>query len=205
VADGDPSERWHKILDAGELLDGRVKTVTVGDRNLAVTRVGDEYGALDNRCPHQGGPLGEGSIEDCWLRCPWHGYEYNPLDGKPPEGFSDAAACSKVIESGLAMSSFSGKQPNSAHPPLPPSTSPNTASPISNRVTPEPTAVTTPATSVPSIGCLGLKRPYTRTYAGLAVRVSQSERFNETDRISRTTSRGPRVGDWKLHHLKNLG
>ncbi len=92
MADGDLTERWHKILEPGELPDGRVRTVTVGDRNLAVTRVGDEYGALDNRCPHQGGPLGEGSIEDCWLRCPWHGYEYDPLDGKPPEGFSDAVA-----------------------------------------------------------------------------------------------------------------
>jgi hypothetical protein len=36
-------------------------------------------GALENRCPHQGGPLGEGSIENGWLRCPWHGYDYDPL------------------------------------------------------------------------------------------------------------------------------
>jgi thiamine pyrophosphate-dependent acetolactate synthase large subunit-like protein len=48
------------------------------------------YGALDNRCPHQGGPLGEGSIEKGWLRCPWHGYDYSPCNGKPPSGFSDA-------------------------------------------------------------------------------------------------------------------
>ena len=34
-----------------------------GTRSLALTRVGDRYGALDNHCPHQGGPLGEGSIE----------------------------------------------------------------------------------------------------------------------------------------------
>jgi thiamine pyrophosphate-dependent acetolactate synthase large subunit-like protein len=57
-----------------------------------LTRVGDEYGALDNKCPHQGGPLGEGSIEKGWLRCPWHGYDYDPLTGTPPPGFSDAPA-----------------------------------------------------------------------------------------------------------------
>ena len=47
--------------------------------------------ALENRCPHQGGPLGEGSIENGWLRCPWHGYDYDPLTGRSPEGFPDGA------------------------------------------------------------------------------------------------------------------
>ena len=51
---------------------------------MCLTRCGDEYGALDNHCPHQGGPLGEGSIENGLLRCPWHGYDYDPLTGTPP-------------------------------------------------------------------------------------------------------------------------
>ncbi|MGI9612162.1 MAG: thiamine pyrophosphate-binding protein [Acidimicrobiales bacterium] len=84
---------WHKLLDLDALPEGRVTTVSIGRRSLAVTNVDGHYGALDNRCPHQGGPLGEGSIEKGWLRCPWHGYDYSPLDGKPPEGFSDAPPC----------------------------------------------------------------------------------------------------------------
>ena len=84
---------WHKALDLDELAEGRVKTVTVGRRSLALTRSQGCYGALDNRCPHQGGPLGEGSIERGWLRCPWHGYDYSPCNGKPPPGFEDAPAC----------------------------------------------------------------------------------------------------------------
>ncbi|HVQ86645.1 MAG TPA: thiamine pyrophosphate-dependent enzyme, partial [Actinomycetes bacterium] len=58
-------------------------------RPVAVSRCRGLIGALDNRCPHQGGPLGEGSIERGWLRCPWHGYDYDPITGKPPSGFSD--------------------------------------------------------------------------------------------------------------------
>ena len=81
---------WHKALAPDELPEGRVKTVTIGRRSLALTHSGGRYGALDNRCPHQGGPLGEGSIEKGWLRCPWHGYDYSPCNGVPPEGFSDA-------------------------------------------------------------------------------------------------------------------
>ena len=84
---------WYKVAELDDLDDGRVRTVTVGDRTLALTRVGDRYGALDNHCPHQGGPLGEGSIEKGLLRCPWHGYDYDPLTGAPPTGFTDAPAC----------------------------------------------------------------------------------------------------------------
>ena len=58
--------------------------------SMALTRCGGRVGALDNHCPHQGGPLGEGSIEGGLLRCPWHGYDYDPITGKPPAGFADA-------------------------------------------------------------------------------------------------------------------
>ena len=88
----DAGHAWHLALRPDELSEGRVKTVTIGRRSLAMTHFRGGYGALDNRCPHQGGPLGEGSIEKGWLRCPWHGYDYSPCNGKPPPGFSDAPA-----------------------------------------------------------------------------------------------------------------
>ena len=91
-SDREPVE-WHRVAGLDELSEGRVTTVNVGHRTLALTHYEGSYGCLDNRCPHQGGPLGEGSIEKGFLRCPWHGYDYNPLDGLPPEGFSDAPAC----------------------------------------------------------------------------------------------------------------
>jgi pyruvate oxidase len=83
---------WHRVADPDEVPEGRVKTVAAGTRSLALTHVDGEYAALDNRCPHQGGPLGEGSIEGGLLRCPWHGYDYCPLSGDSPGGFGDAVA-----------------------------------------------------------------------------------------------------------------
>jgi pyruvate oxidase len=62
----------------------------VDGRSIAMSRCGGRLGALENKCPHRGGPLGEGSIEKGLLRCPWHGYDYDPLTGLPPEGFADA-------------------------------------------------------------------------------------------------------------------
>jgi len=86
---------WTKVLDAGELLDGRVKPVTCNHRTLCMTHHDGQYGALDNKCPHQGGPLGEGSIEKGLLRCPWHGWDYDPITGKAP-GYDDGVETFEV-------------------------------------------------------------------------------------------------------------
>ena len=51
---------WHRVLGPEGLAEGRVTTVAAGHRSIALTRHEGRYGALDNRCPHQGGPLGEG-------------------------------------------------------------------------------------------------------------------------------------------------
>ncbi|MFT4975338.1 MAG: pyruvate oxidase [Myxococcota bacterium] len=80
---------WYKALGPDELAEGRVKPVTCAHRTLCMTRQDGQYAALDNRCPHQGGPLGEGSIENGLLRCPWHGWDYDPLTGKAPGGHDD--------------------------------------------------------------------------------------------------------------------
>ena len=87
---------WHRLENVPD--EGRVHSATVDGRSLALTRCGGRVGALDNHCPHQGGPLGEGSIEGGLLRCPWHGYDYDPLTGKPPAGFSDAVPAYEVEE-----------------------------------------------------------------------------------------------------------
>jgi len=91
------SKTWHKALEPDELAEGRVKTVTLGVQSICMTHWQGQYGALDNHCPHQGGPLGEGSIENGHLRCPWHGWDYCPLSGKPPDdGFDDGVPTFEV-------------------------------------------------------------------------------------------------------------
>lgn len=82
--------KWYKVLDdKQELPEGRVKTVTAGHQGICLTHFDGKFSALDNRCPHQGGPLGEGSIENGLLRCPWHGWDFHPCSGLPPGGYDD--------------------------------------------------------------------------------------------------------------------
>jgi pyruvate oxidase len=83
---------WHRVLGLRDLPDGRVTTVVAGHSSLAITHSDGRYAALDNRCPHQGGPLGEGTIENGYLRCPWHGWDFCAHTGRPPGGFDDGVA-----------------------------------------------------------------------------------------------------------------
>ena len=87
---------WYRVLGHDELQEGRVKPVTCARQTICMTHHEGRYAALDNKCPHQGGPLGEGSIENGWLRCPWHGWDYDPLTGKPPGGYDDGVATYSV-------------------------------------------------------------------------------------------------------------
>ncbi len=85
---------WHLVAGVDDLPEGRVKTVTAETHSMALTHLDGEYHAMDNRCPHQGGPLGEGSMEvdndgKCMLRCPWHGWDFDPKTGLPPGGHED--------------------------------------------------------------------------------------------------------------------
>ncbi|MDH3627789.1 MAG: thiamine pyrophosphate-binding protein [Acidobacteriota bacterium] len=90
--------KWFRVADSDELPEGRVKTVVAGHVSLALTHFEGKYNALDNKCPHQGGPLGEGSIENGWLRCPWHGWDFHPCTGNSPGGHDDGVDAFAVEE-----------------------------------------------------------------------------------------------------------
>ena len=89
-------KKWVKVAKESDLPNGRVKTVVADKQQVCLVHHENEFSALENRCPHQGGPLGEGQIEEGWVICPWHAYQYDPKTGKAPEGFNDHAKCHKV-------------------------------------------------------------------------------------------------------------
>lgn len=86
---------WISVGHIDDLPEGRVKTVTARTTSICLVHFDGQWSAMNNHCPHQKGPLGEGSIEKgiddkCWIRCPWHGWDFDPLTGKPPGGHEDS-------------------------------------------------------------------------------------------------------------------
>ncbi len=80
---------WYRVADLDAVSPGRVMTVMAGTHSVALANIEGKLGALCNHCPHQGGPLGEGTIEDGVLRCPWHGWDFDPLSGESKDGHAD--------------------------------------------------------------------------------------------------------------------
>jgi nitrite reductase (NADH) small subunit len=71
-----------KICTKGELpRPGEAKEFSAGPRTLCIANVDGVIRALDNECPHRGGPLAEGLIEHGKVICPWHGWSFDPATG----------------------------------------------------------------------------------------------------------------------------
>ena len=106
---------WHKVLDdTSQLPEGRVMTVHAGSHDICLAHFEGKFCALDNKCPHQGGPLGEGSIENGLLRCPWHGWDYHPCTGKAP-GYDDGVETYQTkVENGVV---YVAREEEEAHIP----------------------------------------------------------------------------------------
>jgi nitrite reductase (NADH) small subunit len=71
-----------KICVMGELPQpGEAREFSAGSRMLCIANIDGVIRALDNECPHRGGPLAEGMVEDGKLICPWHAWAFDPATG----------------------------------------------------------------------------------------------------------------------------
>lgn len=70
-----------RVGSLAALPPGKVMEAEVSGNPYAVCNIGGELRAYDGICPHAGGPLGQGTIEDGRLVCPWHAWEYDGLTG----------------------------------------------------------------------------------------------------------------------------
>ena len=71
-----------RICSQSELPSAdQVREFTAAGRALCVANVGGIICVLDGECPHEGGPLSEGTIEDGRVVCPWHQYAFDVHSG----------------------------------------------------------------------------------------------------------------------------
>ena len=85
---------------------GKVKEFVVDGRALCVANVEGAVCVLDGTCPHEGGPLGEGSIEGGKLVCPWHAYAFDVKTGATDE---DPEVKAEVLEAKVENGELSAR------------------------------------------------------------------------------------------------
>jgi 3-phenylpropionate/trans-cinnamate dioxygenase ferredoxin subunit len=97
-ADVRPVAQKFVVCEVNAIAAGDRFLTTVAGRELAVFRIEDEFFALLNRCPHQGGPLCLGGLLEpvhaerpgeyryvagvTLIECPWHGWEFDLRTGQ---------------------------------------------------------------------------------------------------------------------------
>lgn len=69
------------IAKVGEIADGDARTVSGPGKVISVFRVGEEYFAIDDMCPHMGASLAGGFVENQIVTCPWHYWRFRLTDG----------------------------------------------------------------------------------------------------------------------------
>ena len=72
--------RW--VAAVQEIRPGSALLVEAAGQEIALFNLDGNIFAIDNTCPHSGGPLAEGDIEGDCITCPWHGSTFNIKTGE---------------------------------------------------------------------------------------------------------------------------
>ena len=72
---------WKKLATIGELPTDSVIEVEHDGELYAICNAGGAIRAMSGVCPHEGGPLGQGTVIQGLVVCPWHMWEFDSYSG----------------------------------------------------------------------------------------------------------------------------
>jgi nitrite reductase (NADH) small subunit len=115
------SRNWIRIAECENipLREGRV--VRIGDQEIAVFNLGDRFLAVENRCPHRGGPLADGILSGESVVCPLHGWKIGLRKGdveRPPETQRCVRTFATRVEAGTLLLEPSDNSADASHLPI---------------------------------------------------------------------------------------
>jgi 3-phenylpropionate/trans-cinnamate dioxygenase ferredoxin subunit len=74
--------RFVAVAKKSEIPEAGAIVVEVEGKRLALINLSGEIYAIDDDCPHEGGPLSEGTISGEEIECPWHRSHFNIKTGR---------------------------------------------------------------------------------------------------------------------------
>lgn len=94
---------WIKVCPLTEIPALGSRVVRSKACDIGVFRTEDDrVFALNNSCPHKGGPLSQGIVYGDKIACPLHSWKISLVDGKAEEPDVGETACYQVkVEDGM--------------------------------------------------------------------------------------------------------
>jgi nitrite reductase/ring-hydroxylating ferredoxin subunit/multimeric flavodoxin WrbA len=86
-----PEHPWHDLGAADEFRKRAITPAMAGRLRVAVTFREGVFGCISGVCSHAGGPLGDGTMEGEYVKCPWHNWKYHFQTGLGEPGFEEDA------------------------------------------------------------------------------------------------------------------
>ena len=97
-------KRRVRVAAVTEIPAGEGRVVEAEGLTLALFNVNGAFYAIDNRCPHRGGPLGEGDLEGAVVTCPWHAWHWDVTTGANTNNPAARVLCFPVtVEDGAVF------------------------------------------------------------------------------------------------------
>jgi len=100
------ADAWIRIVHCCDIPLREGRAVKVGNREIAIFNLGDRFLAIENRCPHKGGPLADGIVAGSTVVCPLHAWKMSLETGKGANGPS-ASSCVETfrtrVEGGIVL------------------------------------------------------------------------------------------------------
>ncbi len=75
------TQQWVKAVPVGSIPKNEGLKISFGEVEIALFNLGDEYRAIDNRCPHKQGPLADGIVSGKSVFCPLHNLKMSLENG----------------------------------------------------------------------------------------------------------------------------
>ena len=97
---------WIRIAAISSIPPREGRAVTVAGREIAIFNLGDRFLAVDNRCPHRGGPLADGILAGDAVICPLHAWRVDLTSGavdRPSDTETCVRSYSVRVDEGVLM------------------------------------------------------------------------------------------------------
>ena len=88
--------KWVRVTHCDNIPLREGRSVQVAGHDIAIFNLGDRFMAIDNRCPHNQGPLSDGIVSGTTVVCPLHAWKID-LEGGAVQRPQDAHVCVKTF------------------------------------------------------------------------------------------------------------